>query len=195
MQLLKLCLFNLILFISLSFSAQATENNSKLINAMQSGGHILMIRHAIAPGFGDPDNIKIGDCRTQRNLDESGRKQSKQIGAWLKNNNIKPSAVYSSQWCRCLETAKLLDLGEVKELTPLNSFFQMTENRGLNLKALKEFISTRETDNKLIIMVTHSVTISAISGQSVASGDGVLLKLNKSGLYEFVDIVSAKITE
>ena len=191
MRLMTFCLFKLFLLMSLSLSAHANENNAKLIKAMQSGGHILMIRHAMAPGFGDPDNIKIGDCSTQRNLDESGRKQSKNIGHWLKNNNIKASAIYSSQWCRCLETAELLDLGKVKELPALNSFFQMTENREPNLRALNQFIYEQKTDDELIIMVTHSVTISAISGQSVASGDGVLLKLNTDSSYEVIDIVSA----
>ncbi len=165
------------------------KSDSAMIAAMQSTGHILMIRHAIAPGFGDPDNIQIGDCSTQRNLDESGRKQSKQIGAWLKSHNITPSAIYSSQWCRCLDTARLLDLGDVKELPALNSFFQMTENRESNLKNLNEFMSKLDTENKLIIMVTHSVTISAISGETVASGNGVLLKLNNTKPFEFLSVV------
>ncbi len=165
------------------------KSDSAMIAAMQSTGHILMIRHAIAPGFGDPDNIQIGDCSTQRNLDESGRKQSKQIGAWLKSHNITPSAIYSSQWCRCLDTARLLDLGDVKELPALNSFFQMTENRESNLKNLNEFMSKLDTENKLIIMVTHSVTISAISGETVASGNGVILKLNNTKPFEFLSVV------
>ena len=193
MRLMTFCLFKLFLLMSLSISAHANENNAKLIKAMQSGGHILMIRHAMAPGFGDPDNIKIGDCSTQRNLDKSGRKQSKDIGKWLKSNNIKASAIYSSQWCRCMETAELLDLGTVKELPALNSFFQMTENREPNLRALNQFLSEQKIDGELIIMVTHSVTISAISGQSVASGDGVLLKLNKAAPYEVVNVVSADV--
>ena len=182
------------LFLGINVSAFSNvkavdKSDSAMIAAMQSTGHILMIRHAIAPGFGDPDNIQIGDCTTQRNLDESGRKQSKQIGAWLKSHNITPSAIYSSQWCRCLDTARLLDLGEVKELPALNSFFQMTENREPNLKNLNEFMSKLDTENKLIIMVTHSVTISAISGETVASGNGVLLKINNTKPFEFMSVV------
>ena len=149
-----------------------------------------MLRHAIAPGFGDPDNIKIGDCSTQCNLDEQGREQSQQIGRWLKQNNIAPSAIYSSQWYRCLDTARLLNLGAVKELAALNSFFQMPENREKDLRNLKAFIAEQTTDNNLIIMVTHSVTISAISGQNVASGDEVLLKINEKKPYELVSTVS-----
>lgn len=186
------------IFIYFSVVTNAAQTNLKpadLINAMQSNGHILMLRHSIAPGFGDPDNIQIGDCSTQRNLDESGRNQSKNIGAWLKLNNIKPSAIYSSQWCRCLDTARLLNIGEVEELPSLNSFFQMTENREPNLNHLKQFISIQKPNKSLIIMVTHSVTISAISGQSVASGDGVLLKLNNNSHYEFVSVVRPKLDQ
>ncbi len=193
MRRLTLGLLALLLFITVTSNTYAIENNSKLIEAMQSDGHILMLRHAMAPGFGDPENIKIGDCSTQRNLDGTGRTQSKQIGAWLKHNNIKPSAIYSSQWCRCLETAKLMDVGNVKELPALNSFFEMTENREPNLKKLNAFIAAQNTTNKLIIMVTHSVTISAIAGHSVASGDGVLLKLNKDKYFDVISVVKPEL--
>ncbi|MGB1227730.1 MAG: histidine phosphatase family protein, partial [Poseidonibacter sp.] len=154
----------------------------------KGNGYLLMIRHAKAPGFGDPNNIKIGDCSTQRNLNNEGRLQASKIGEVLKQNNIKASAIFSSQWCRCLETAKLLDMGEVKELSSLNSFFEKTQNKEPNLKALKSFINLQDTNKKLIIMVTHQVTISAISGEYVSSGDGVLLKLNDSKPYEFVGL-------
>ena len=181
-----------ILSLSFSLNVHADESSSQLIKAMQSKGHVLMLRHAIAPGYGDPDNIKIGDCNTQRNLDSSGRQQSTEIGNWLRQYDIQPSAIYSSQWCRCLETAQLLNLGEVNELNALNSFFQMPQNRDKDLTALKSFIAKQDSDQNLIIMVTHSVTISAISGQNVASGNGVLLKLNSSGSYEFVAVVNPK---
>ena len=111
--------------------AQAQENTSTLIKSMQSDGHILMIRHAIAPGFGDPEIFKIGDCSTQRNLDDQGRKQSAKIGEWLRSHNIKPSAIYSSQWCRCMDTARLLDLGKVQEFSALNSFYEILKIESL----------------------------------------------------------------
>ena len=182
------------LFILLTFytSLQADAANATLIKAMQEGGHILMIRHANAPGFGDPDTLKIGDCSTQRNLDEQGRQQSVNIGDWLRNNNIDIEAIYSSQWCRCIETASFLNLGAVNELPPLNSFFQLPQNREPNLRALKQFINEQAKNKKLIVMVTHHVTIAAISDQNVVSGDGVLLKLNDSTPYEFVARFSAK---
>ncbi len=190
-----IALLNLLILFSFDSSALAdnnniTQKNAALITAMQKGGHVLMIRHAKAPGFGDPDNIKIGDCGTQRNLDQNGRIQATKIGDWLRSNKIEVNAVYSSQWCRCLDTAQLLHVGMVKELPALNSFFQMPQNREPSLRALKKFIASQSTNKKLIIMVTHHVTIEAISGQNVASGDGVLLKLNTLAPYEYVGVLS-----
>lgn len=184
----------LCLFFGLS-SAYAKTDNIASIKAMRNVGHVLMIRHARAPGFGDPDDFKISDCSTQRNLDNRGREQASKIGNWLRSHGIEAATVYSSQWCRCMETAKLLDMGKVKTLPALNSFFQMPQNREPNLQALKQFLAVQKNDGKLIILVTHHVTIEAISDQNVASGDGVLLKLNHAELnktepYEFVGTVS-----
>ncbi|WP_299871420.1 histidine phosphatase family protein [uncultured Cocleimonas sp.] len=190
MSYIKFSFLNLLIFFTFGFTAHAENKDGALIKAMQGGGHILMIRHAKAPGFGDPANIKIDDCSTQRNLDQQGRQQSEKIGEWLRSNNIEVAEIYSSQWCRCLDTARLLNMGVVKELPALNSFFQMPENREPSLRTLKQFISDQSTNQKLIIMVTHHVTIAAISGQNVASGDGVLLKLNASAPFEFVGIFS-----
>lgn len=189
MRFLKYILLNLFLLTACITNVQADSHDSALVKAMQDGGHILMIRHANAPGFGDPDNFKIGDCSTQRNLDGQGRQQAVKIGDWLRSNNIEAEAVYSSQWCRCLETARLLDMGTVSEMPPLNSFYQMSQNRKPSLDALKQFIAEQAVDNKLIIMTTHHVTIAAIAGKNVSPGNGVLLKLNESAPYEFVGVV------
>ena len=167
-------------------TAGVDSDQAEMIENMQAGGHILMIRHALAPGTGDPANFQIGDCTTQRNLDDRGRNQARAIGDWLRSNGITSARVYSSQWCRCLETAKLLRMGPVAELPALNSFFELTENREPNLKALRKFIAQQPPDGKLIIMVTHLVTISAMADEAVSSGEGVLLKLNPESLYEVI---------
>ena len=164
--------------------ADVDSDRAEIIENMLAGGHILMIRHALAPGTGDPANFQIGDCSTQRNLDDRGRDQARAIGDWLRSKGITSARVYSSQWCRCLETAKLLKLGPVAELPALNSFYELTENREPNLKALREFITKQPPDGKLIIMVSHLVTISAIADEAVSSGEGVLLKISPTELYE-----------
>jgi phosphohistidine phosphatase SixA len=178
----------LICFSGLSALATAGVDSDqvKMIERMKAGGHILMIRHALAPGTGDPANFRIGDCSTQRNLDDRGRKQARAIGDWLRANGISSARVYSSQWCRCLETAKLLEMGSAVELPALNSFYDLTQDRQPNLKALRKFIAKQPSDGVLIILVTHLVTISAIADEGVSSGEGVLLKLNEDAPYEIV---------
>jgi phosphohistidine phosphatase SixA len=166
--------------------ASVDSDHAEMIDTMKSGGHILMIRHALAPGTGDPANFRIGDCSTQRNLDDRGRKQARAIGDWLRSNGITAARVYSSQWCRCLETAELLEMGPVAELSALNSFYELTQDREPNLEALRKFIAEQPSDGVLIILVTHLVTISAIANEGVSSGEGVLLKLNRDAPYEIV---------
>jgi len=166
--------------------ASVDADHAELIERMKAGGHILMIRHALAPGFGDPDDFQIGDCSTQRNLDDRGREQARDIGKWLRSKGITSARVYSSQWCRCLETAALIDMGPVTELPALNSFFELTQDREPNLKALREFIAEQPSDGVLIILVTHLVTISAIADQGVSSGEGVLIELHQDATYGVV---------
>jgi phosphohistidine phosphatase SixA len=167
-------------------TAASAADQSDVINRLKAGGHILMIRHALAPGNGDPPNFKIGDCATQRNLDDTGRDQARSIGVWLRNNDVTSARVYSSQWCRCLETARLLNLGPVQELAALNSFYERTQDRGPNLKALNDFISQQPVKGELIVLVTHFVTISGIAGTGVSSGEGVLLALHEEAPYTVV---------
>ena len=160
---------------------------AEMFARMKGGGPILMIRHALAPGTGDPANFKIGDCSTQRNLDDRGREQARTIGKLLRSEGITSARVYSSQWCRCLETAELIDMGPVAELPSLNSFYELHQDREPNLKALRKFIAEQPSDGQLVILVTHLVTISAIADVGVSSGEGVLLKLNRDAPYEVVD--------
>ena len=157
-----------------------------MIEKMKAGGHILMIRHALAPGTGDPANFQIGDCSTQRNLDARGREQARAIGKLLRSKGITSAKVFSSQWCRCLETAELLQLGAVAELPALNSFFELAKDREPNLKALRKFIAKQPSSGELVILVTHQVTISAITNEGVSSGEGVLLKINADAPFEVV---------
>ncbi len=164
----------------------ASADQTEVIERLKIGGHVLMIRHATAPGNGDPPNFTIGDCSTQRNLDDSGRTQARSIGRWLRSNGIKSARIYSSQWCRCLETAKLIDLGSVQELAGLNSFYEKVQDREPNLQALHEFISQQPVKGELIILVTHFVTIGAIADTSVSSGEGVVLELHKDKSYTVV---------
>ena len=147
-------------------------------------GTVLFMRHALAPGFGDPDHFFVNDCSTQRNLNETGRAQARSIGAKLAKADIKFSAVYSSYWCRCLETAQLLGLGAVTPFDGLNSFFQNHAPRDATLAKLLEKLESLSPSAPASLMVTHAVTIRAITGLSVASGGVVFYDLRSGRARE-----------
>jgi len=155
----------------------ASASEPELLARLQQGGHVLLLRHAVAPGFGDPPGFRLGDCATQRNLDERGRAQAVAIGDALRARGIRDARVYSSQWCRCLETASLMKLGPVTPLPALNSFFERTQNREQNLTALRDFLGEQPADGPLLILLTHHVNIQAVTGFNVGSGEGVVLQL------------------
>jgi phosphohistidine phosphatase SixA len=118
-------ILNLILFSLISFQINASE---QAWNLAQEGDKIILIRHSLAPGGGDPPGFKIDDCKTQRNLNRKGINQSKKIGKLFKKNKVPVDQVLSSQWCRCKDTAKYA-FGNFKEFTALNSTFQSPYNK------------------------------------------------------------------
>lgn len=156
------------------------------VTRLQAGGAVLMIRHAEAPGTGDPPGFVVSDCSTQRNLSEDGRQQAKAIGDWLRAHGIKRARVFSSQWCRCLDTARLMDIGEVNPLSALNSFYERMQDREPNMAALRKFLAEQPADGELLVLVTHQVTISALTGEYTSSGNGKLLSLDGDGNFTFV---------
>ncbi len=152
-----------------------------LVEHMRAGGHVLFIRHAKAPGTGDPEGFRVEDCATQRNLSEAGRAQAREIGAWLRTRGVGGARVYSSQWCRCLDTARLLEVGPVTQLPALNSFYERPQDREPNLAALRRFLAEQPADGTLLVLVTHQVTISAMTGEYAPSGHAVLAELGPRG--------------
>ncbi len=159
-------------FFLLALPALAGQNVIALSAYAKSPvGKILFLRHALAPGNGDPAHFTLADCSTQRNLDTVGRRQSVQLGELFRQRGLIFERVYSSQWCRCRETARLLHIGPVLDLPGLNSFYQEIVPRDATLAALRAAISELPDDGGLTLMVTHYVTISAITGIGVASGE------------------------
>jgi len=175
-----------VLLMGLGTATTAWSGDDHLVQRMLAGGEVLLIRHAAAPGTGDPEGFRLGDCATQRNLSDTGRKQARAIGDWLRDQGIERARVYSSQWCRCLETAERLDLGPVVELSGLNSFYERPQDREPNLAAIRDFLTALPPRGGLLILVTHQVTISALTGEFTASGHGVLATLGKGGALRTV---------
>ena len=176
----KFLIFLLFLFPIKSYS------NEIILAALEDGKKIVFIRHAIAPGNGDPDDFDINDCSSQRNLSEKGRNQSKKIGDFFRINKIKIDTVLSSEWCRCKDTAKLA-FGNFKTFSALNSFYEarFAKNKSEQIKELRNFINNWEDDSNLII-VTHFVVISALLNKGVSSGEMIITdkKLNILGSLE-----------
>jgi len=170
----------------------ANASEIYLATRLQQGGHVLMMRHAYAPGFGDPPGFKLDDCTTQRNLDAAGRAQATAIGDWLRRQGVQEAQVYSSLWCRNLETARLLNLGPVTPLPALNSFFEREQDRIGILVALNAFLARQPTDGPLLILVTHFVNIEAIAGTGTGSGEAVLLQLEAGASPRLVGRVDFK---
>lgn len=141
---------------------------------------VAIMRHAIAPGIGDPEDFQIGDCKTQRNLNDNGRLQARHIGETIRAAGVTVDRILSSQWCRCLETARLLDLGPVEELASLNSFFADRSTEAAQTEALRAFLR-RVTDGETVILVTHQVNITALTGLYTASGEAILLRVEPDG--------------
>ncbi|MEQ9259951.1 MAG: histidine phosphatase family protein [Roseovarius sp.] len=142
--------------------------------ALDQPGAFAIMRHAYAPGASDPSNFQLEDCATQRNLSDEGRAQARRIGAAFRERGITFEAVYSSQWCRCRETAELLGLGPVKDAPAFNSFFadfSLQEARTSEARAFIEATSGRR------MIVTHQVNISALTGRSTRSGEVLVIRM------------------
>jgi phosphohistidine phosphatase SixA len=145
-------------------------------------GYVLLLRHSLAPGVGDPENFQVNDCSTQRNLSDEGRQDAREIGEWLQRREIKIARVESSRWCRAKETAQLLNIGKVRLNRNLDSLFRETnlESHPQTLKIRRQIVSHR-TKTGLLVMVGHFVNIAAVTGAGVDSGEGVLVKADSKG--------------
>ncbi|MEK9555940.1 MAG: histidine phosphatase family protein [Gammaproteobacteria bacterium] len=179
----------LILTVLLPMSQTSAAADKDFWGLLHSGHHLALIRHALAPGFSDPKGFDLGECNSQRNLDSRGRTQSRNIGALFRSNGVDKASIYSSQWCRCLETSKLMNLGKVKELPALNSFFENFERKFLQTDQLLSWINT-EPLNHPTILVTHQVNIFALTGHSTSSGEIVFVRRNPDGTVTVVGNIS-----
>ena len=146
-------------------------------------GYVLLMRHALAPGVGDPENFKVSDCSTQRILNEEGRQDARDIGSWLERRDVKILRVESSRWCRAKETAQLLNVGKVRLNKNLDSLFEDESDWSTHPQTLN--IQKRILDHRnkrgLLIFVGHFVNFQAVAGVSLDSGEGALVRANAQG--------------
>ena len=139
---------------------------------------VIFLRHALAPGNGDPPNFNVKDCSTQRNLDQVGIVQSRMIGQSFKKIGIEFSKIYSSFWCRCKDTALNMNIGEFKTHEGLNSFYEKHADRKLTLIKLNNLVNSFDKSGGPYLLVTHYVNILAFTGLSTSSGGMVAFDLN-----------------
>ncbi len=151
------------------------------LSELAKPGRVLMLRHAQAPGTGDPPGFRIEDCATQRNLDAAGREQAAALGRRLARAGIVRARVFSSQWCRCLETARLLGLGPVEAQPALNSFYATPQETAARMARLREFLAALPPQGEPVILVTHQFTIAELTGGGTPSGGGSLFRLDGTG--------------
>ncbi len=174
---MKFLRFFIIIFISLTTSIKA-DLDKKLINQLEDGGKLIFIRHAYAPGNGDPNNFNLNDCSTQRNLNSIGRKQAKDIGKFFRVNKIQIYKVLSSEWCRCKETADIA-FKDFSTNNFLNSFYssKYEKNKDKQVEALNDYVKKFKS-NKNLILVTHYVLISEVLNYGPSSGEIVVSDKN-----------------
>lgn len=144
--------------------------------SLSEGKAILLLRHALAPGVGDPTGFTLGDCSTQRNLNAEGIAQARRWKSLLAEKHIAHARIFSSEWCRALDTATAIDLGSVEPLAALNSFFEGRFDRATQTRATRIFVNQLHQPSA-VILVTHQVNIQALTGVTTASNEGIIVSL------------------
>ena len=170
--------FKIILIFFLFLLEKTSFADENIVEILKKGGNIIFIRHAIAPGNGDPPNFDISDCSTQRNLSKDGELQALKIGEFFKKNDIKFTKVLSSEWCRCKDTAKIA-FGNYETKNFLNSFYdeRFSENKDNQILDFQKFIKNWDYSGNLAL-VTHYVVISEILNLATSSGEIVITNKN-----------------
>jgi phosphohistidine phosphatase SixA len=174
---------------SLLWSATASASDMAW-DALKSGGAVALMRHARAPGVGDPDGFRLGDCATQRNLSAEGRDQSRTIGSAFRERGIAVSRILSSRWCRALDTARLAFGDETEPFPPLDSFFADREQRDGQTRAVREIVQDWSRENGVLVLVTHQVNITALTGVFSAEGEIVVLRPRPGAGFDIVGRVT-----
>ena len=172
----------------LAFMA-ATAMGSELADKLKLPNYALLMRHALAPGTGDPAGYSLNDCSTQRNLDGQGKQQAIRTGQWLQSQGIQKALVLTSPWCRCKDTANLLGYGQPEVEPAIGSFFEASQEAADYTQRLQKRLAQLgpTKGDKALILVTHHVNILDYMGSNVGSGDMVLVQFDARG-----KLISAK---
>lgn len=147
---------------------------AELPSPVLQAGRVVLVRHAQAPGVGDPAGFDLRDCRTQRNLSEEGRQQALRMGEFFRQQRVPVDAVWSSQWCRTRETADLAFPGQRVDQAAFNSFFGEPDSASVQTREARALLDGWQGSG-LLVVVTHQVNITALTGVVPASAEAVVM--------------------
>jgi phosphohistidine phosphatase SixA len=181
-------------FVALASPAQAADIWDELAD---SDGLVILYRHALAPGGGDPANFDVDDCATQRNLSAAGRRQAVRMGRQLRTRDIPVAEVISSPWCRSRDTARLMRVGPVREMSRLGSVFQSSDRTAERReRATTKLIRRHAASDGVLVVVGHQANIIDLTGIAPASGEGVVVRYDlDAGRIDIVGRVPASSTQ
>ena len=164
----------------LSTAAALAHADEALWALLQKGGQVVLVRHGLTePGVGDPPGFQLGECRTQRNLNEEGRSEARRLGAALRERGVQAAGVLTSPWCRCVETAQLV-FGRSAEVRPaLSNLFGRHEREAAQVAELRQLVQAPRAGN--LFLVTHGSTTLALTGVSPATAEMVVLSPQAGG--------------
>lgn len=155
-------------------------------------GLVILYRHAIAPGGGDPPGFRLGDCSTQRNLSEEGRDQARAIGRELREQRVPIAQVRSSRWCRAADTARLMAVGAVRRTPALDSVFTASTTKARTQeRQTRSLIRQHRGKPGALVLVGHQANIIDLTGIAPSSGEGVVVRMDEDGRLEVVGRIPA----
>ncbi|KRQ92542.1 histidine phosphatase family protein [Bradyrhizobium valentinum] len=176
MRRMRLAILTVLLGFCSTAEVGGADDAANAWRALRAGGHVALMRHADAPGgVGDPPGFRVEDCATQRNLSAKGRADAEKIGARLKREGIAFEKILSSPWCRCIDTAKLLNLGTVETEATFGNVVVLRDQRETLTAGARALIAKWAARGNLLI-VTHGANIAALTGISPASGEIVVAR-------------------
>jgi phosphohistidine phosphatase SixA len=155
---------------------RAADASEALWAKLRAGGHVALIRHASAPGAaGDPKGFKLDDCATQRNLSDEGRAEARRLGEAFRAHHVPVGKVMSSQWCRCRDTATLMDIGMVETAPTFNNAFVLYDRRAELTAGARAVIGDWNGPGTLVI-VTHGANILPLTGFQPSEGEMIVVE-------------------
>lgn len=174
------------LFAALSLHGSAAIADEALWPKLRQGGHVILMRHAVTvPGVGDPAGFTLGDCSTQRNLSAQGRDDARRIGKLFRDKAIPVEEVWSSRWCRCIDTA-LIAFEGVKTMAMLDSIFNEDSKRAADRTADAMRVIPRSGLKGNLVLVTHQLNIQALTGESLSAGEMLVTRMGRDGRLELI---------